>query len=233
MKIYQRIGYILITVSVLIFSFLIFIPCIVESKQAYIISSYHQTIQQMHHQQKNQMFVQCSEYNRMLAKEYLVHHLSQSQMDQYNSLLNLDGNGMMAEISIPSIRITLPVYHGTDDTTLQNGAGHCEWSDLPTGELNTHTVFTAHSGLSTARMFTDLPSMKIGDTFSITVLNQEMTYTIISVLETDPDDLSWYTRHPGSSLCTLITCVPFGINNRRLCVTAKRIKPSVNTEIFH
>lgn len=233
MKTYQRIGYILITVSVLIFSFLIFIPYIVESKQAYIISSHHLSAQQLHKEQKNRMLVQCRQYNQTLASDHSITSLSQSQLNEYNNLLNLDGNGMMAELSIPSIRITLPVYHGTDNTTLQNGAGHCEWSDLPTGELNTHTVFTAHSGLSTARMFTDLPSMKIGDTFSITVLNREMAYTVISVLQTNPDDLSWYTRNPGSSLCTLITCVPLGINNRRLCVTAKRIKPSVNTEVFH
>lgn len=195
-----------------------------------IIDTYQTSIEQLQKQKLLEMFDQCKEYNASLSNDGMLHALSEEKEEEYNKLLNYHGDGVMAVIDIPSISVSLPVYHGTDDMTLRKGAGHCSWSSLPTGEKGTHAVITAHSGMAEARMFTDLPLLKCGDVFTVTVLNQDISYVITTIKTVEPEDTSLSYVDPDNALCTLVTCTPYGINDQRLCITGIRAKPSVNTE---
>ena len=178
------------------------------------------------------MIQECRQFHIERRSDGDLQPLSSHQLKTYHTLLNMQGNGIMACIEIPSIDVSLPIYHGDDDSTLRKGAGHCSWSDLPTGEIGTHSVITAHNGMAEAKMFSDLPGMKPGDIFSITVLDQKMDYRVISTVTIKPDDMRLFTRSSDATLCTLVTCVTFGINSHRFCVTGIRIKPSVCTVII-
>ena len=196
-----------------------------------IIDTYQASIEQLQKQKLVEMFDQCREYNASLSEDGMLHALSKDKEEEYNKLLNYHGDGVMAVITIPSISVSLPVYHGSDDMTLRKGAGHCSWSSLPTGEKGTHAVITAHSGMAEARMFTDLPLLKYGDVFTVTVLNQNISYIITSIKTVKPEDTSLFYVDPDNALCTLVTCTPYGINDHRLCITGVRAKPSVNTQV--
>lgn len=230
-KAYRIIGMILLVISMMIFGSLLFVPYINAKSQANEIAVYQHTSQSFKRLEREAILNECRDYNSKLIETGSLHEPVETMLDKYHSLLNVNGDGIMAVITIPFIDVTLPVYHGTDNMVLRKGAGHCTWSSLPTGERNTHSVITAHNGMAEARMFTDLPLLKPGDTFTLTVLNENMIYTIISIQEIMPDDTSPFIMHPDAALCTLITCIPYGVNNRRLCVTGIRRKQSVNTEI--
>ncbi len=143
--------------------------------------------------------------------------------DGYEDLLNINGNGIMGYIRIPAIDVALPIYHGVENSTLEQGVGHLPGSSLPIGGEGTHAILAAHSGLASQKMFTDLEQLKQGDTFYISVLDETLAYEVEQSIVVEPDDASTLEVIPGSDLVTLITCTPYGVNTHRLLVRGRRI----------
>ncbi len=142
---------------------------------------------------------------------------------EYESCLNLTGDGMMGIVEIPKINIRLPIYHGTSEEVLQKAAGHLEGSSLPIGGENTHAVISAHRGLPSASLFTDLDQMEIGDHFLIRVLDETLCYEVDDISVVEPEDTEKLSVVDGEDLVTLLTCTPYGVNTQRLLVTGHRV----------
>ena len=142
----------------------------------------------------------------------------------YKDTLTITDNNMIGYLKIDRIGVELPIYHGTSDQVLSMGVGHLEGSSLPVGGENTHAVMSAHRGLPTSKLFTDLDRMEPGDTFQVVVLDQVLTYQVDSVKVISPDDLSDLQIIEGGDYCTLFTCTPYGINTHRLLVRGVRIE---------
>ena len=142
---------------------------------------------------------------------------------EYEGLLNVTGRGIMGYVSVPKINVTLPIYHGTDSGTLERGIGHLLGTSLPVGGDSTHSVLTAHSGMASQRMFSDLPQLKEGDVFYLEVLNDTLAYQVDQIKTVLPHDTTYLGIEAEQDLCTLVTCTPFGVNTHRLLVRGHRI----------
>ena len=149
--------------------------------------------------------------------------MSEEDLKEYNSLLDLSGTGIIGYITIKSIGVYIPIYHGTEESVLQIAIGHLDWSSLPVGGESTHAVVSGHRGLPSAKLFTDLDQMREGDTFTITVLNQMITYEVDQIRIVEPGDISELAIVPGKDYCTLVTCTPYGINTHRLLIRGTRV----------
>lgn len=164
------------------------------------------------------------QYNNALAPVSAYEQESLSEASQnYDTLLNMGGNGIMGYVEIPSIQVNLPIYHGTDSETLERGIGHLLGSSLPIGGASTHSVLSGHSGLAGQKMFTDLLQVKEGEVFYLHVLGETLAYQVVSLNTVLPYDTSLLGITPGADLCTLITCTPLAVNTHRLLVTGERI----------
>ena len=149
--------------------------------------------------------------------------LSETQKTAYDSLLNVGGNGVMGYIEIPTIGVSLPVYHGTDEGVLQIAVGHIEWTSLPVGGESSHCVISGHRGLPSAKLFTNLDKLVVGDTFLFRVLDETLTYEVDQILIVEPQETGALRIEEGKDYCTLVTCTPYGINSHRLLVRGHRI----------
>lgn len=147
-----------------------------------------------------------------------------ADIPRYEDILNVNGNGIMGYISIPKIGVELPIYHGTETDVLDVAAGHLEGTSLPVGGESTHCVLSAHRGLPSAKLFTDLDEMEMGDSFTITVLDRVLTYEVDQIKIVEPNELNDLYVIEGEDHCTLVTCTPYGINTHRLLVRGKRIE---------
>ena len=143
--------------------------------------------------------------------------------EDYKNQLNLTGDGIMGYVNIPAINVRLPIYHGTDDATLEIGIGHLLGSSLPVGGESTHTILTAHSGMASSKMFTDLPQLKIGDVFYLQVLGETLAYQVDQIKTVLPHDTTYLGIETGADYCTLVTCTPYVVNTHRLLVRGTRI----------
>lgn len=141
----------------------------------------------------------------------------------YMNTLNIAGDEMMGSVEIPKINIKIPIYHTTEEEVLNKGAGHLEGSSLPVGGVNTHAVISAHRGLPSASLFTDLDQMKVGDHFLIHVLNETLCYEVDKISVVKPEDTSALAVEDGQDLVTLLTCTPYGVNTERLLVRGHRV----------
>lgn len=141
----------------------------------------------------------------------------------YDSQLNLAGNGIMGYVEIPKISVNLPIYHGTENDSLERGIGHLLGSSLPVGGENTHAILSGHSGMASQKMFTDLEQLTVGDVFYLHVLNETLSYQVVEINTVLPYDTSLLGIVPGEDLCTLVTCTPYGVNTHRLLVRGSRI----------
>lgn len=168
-------------------------------------------------------------YNKTLPQRSYRWKLSEEEEQEYESLLNIDGDGMMGYIEIPEIKVSLPIYHGTDEAVLQIAIGHIEGSSLPVGGESTHCVLSGHRGLPSAKLFSNLDRLEEGDTFIIRILDEMLTYEVDQIRIVEPDDLSDLEIVQGQDLCTLVTCTPYGVNTHRLLVRGHRI-PNQNTD---
>lgn len=148
----------------------------------------------------------------------------EKETGKYNELLNINKNGIMGTIVIPAINIKLPIYHGTSEKILEKGIGHLEGSSLPLGGENTHTVLTGHTGLSNAKLFTDLSEMKEGEFFFLNILGEQLVYQINQIRIVLPADLEELYIKKGKDYCTLVTCTPYGVNTHRLLVRGERVE---------
>ena len=189
-----------------------------------VVSNYAQQVQTMDRSRYETMWNDAVAYNRSLLTRSTDFALTDAQKRQYDALLNMDGTGIMGYLEIPVLEVTLPIYHGTDDSVLQVGAGHIEWSSLPTGGESTHCVLSGHRGLPSAKLFTNLDQLVPGDTFVIRVLDEVMTYEVDQILIVEPTDVSALTVEDGKDLCTLVTCTPYGVNSHRLLVRGHRVE---------
>lgn len=195
--------------------------------QSKAIVSYVESVEKLNEEEYERILSEANEYNTTLANSYQSYTLSEVNEEKYEKLLNVDENGIMGYIQIPSINLSLPIYHGTDDYVLQSGIGHLDWTSLPIGGEGTHCVLSGHRGLPSAKLFTNLDKLVIGDTFMIRVLNEVLTYEVDQILIVDPNDTDELKIVPGKDYCTLVTCTPYGINTHRLLVRGHRI---ANTE---
>lgn len=148
----------------------------------------------------------------------------EKETGKYNELLNINKNGIMGTIVIPAINIKLPIYHGTSEKILEKGIGHLEGSSLPLGGENTHTVLTGHTGLSNAKLFTDLSEMKEGEFFFLNILGEQLVYQVNQIRIVLPTDLEELYIKKGKDYCTLVTCTPYGVNTHRLLVRGERVE---------
>lgn len=150
-------------------------------------------------------------------------------MATYQSLLNIGDTGMMGFVDIESIGVSLPIYHGTSDGVLQVAAGHLDWTSLPVGGESTHCVISGHRGLPSARLFTDLDELHEGETFTLNILGQVLTYEIDQIRIVEPENTNDLMIVNGMDYCTLLTCTPYGINTHRLLVRGHRVATLENS----
>lgn len=148
----------------------------------------------------------------------------------YMNTLNIAGDEMMGSVEIPKINIKIPIYHTTEEEVLNKGAGHLEGSSLPVGGVNTHAVISAHRGLPSASLFTDLDQMKVGDHFLLHVLDETLCYEVDKISVVKPEDTTALAVEDGQDLVTLLTCTPYGVNTERLLVRGHRV-PYVEEEV--
>ena len=150
----------------------------------------------------------------------------------YEKQLNIAGNGTMGYVEIPNINVNLPIYHGTSNDSLERGIGHLLGSSLPVGGESTHAILTAHSGMASQKMFSDLDLMKIDDVFYIDVLNERLAYQVDAIFTVLPHETEQLQIVTGEDYCTLVTCTPFGVNTHRLLVRGTRIPYEEAEEIL-
>lgn len=191
--------------------------------QTRAVASYAAAVSQMKTEDYDRLFAEADDYNRKLAGTGMKWSMTDEEIQEYNSILDISENGIMGYIDIPRIRQTLPIYHGTDDAVLQIAIGHLAGTSLPVGGDSTHCVVSGHRGLPSARLFTDLDRLIVGDIWTMTVLNRTMTYEVDQIRIVEPEDLSELQIVQGSDYCTLLTCTPYGINTHRLLVRGHRI----------
>lgn len=167
----------------------------------------------------DEMLADAAAYNAELAEDTpYIGELTARRRKVYNSLLDVTGTGIMGYIEVPKADINLPVYHGTSDSVLRSGVGHLEASSLPVPSDSATTVLTGHSGLPSARLFTDLDMLEKGDCFYIRVLNERYTYKVEQTVRLLPDDMKNLRISEGREVCVLVTCTPYGVNTHRLAV---------------
>ena len=191
--------------------------------QTRAVASYAAAVSQMKTEDYDRLFAEADDYNRKLAGTGMKWSMTDEEIREYNSVLDISDNGIMGYIDIPRIRQTLPIYHGTDDAVLQFAIGHLAGTSLPVGGDSTHCVVSGHRGLPSARLFTDLDRLIVGDIWTMTVLNRTVTYEVDQIRIVEPEDLSELQIVQGSDYCTLLTCTPYGINTHRLLVRGHRI----------
>ena len=191
--------------------------------QSQAIASYRQQVEQMSDEDYQGVLDAARDYNRRLAERGGSFVVTDEQREEYNSLLNVGGNGVMGYIEIPSIDCSLPVYHGTQETILQIATGHLEWSSLPVGGESTHSVVSGHRGLPSAKLFTRLDELTNGDPFILQILDETLTYEVDQIVTVLPEEMNELALMRGADLCTLVTCTPYGINSHRLLIRGHRI----------
>lgn len=204
-----------------------------QYNQSSLVHDYNESIKSLSPAAKDQL-QSAHEYNQALSSGAIVganenvptgNGSSANQTLDYYKLL-VSPNKIMARLRIPSIKLDLPIYHGTSEETLLEGLGHLEGTSLPVGGSSTHSVITGHRGLASAVMFTNLDKVTEGDTFTLEVLGEVLTYRVFSKKVVAPEDTETLRQIPGADHVTLITCTPLGVNTHRILVTAERITPT-------
>ena len=204
--------------------------------QSRAIASYAESVAVLNTEEYEQMWNDALLYNEYMGLKPNQWAIEEEETEAYNARLNVGGNGNMGFITIPRINVNLPVYHGTEESVLQTSVGHIEGTSLPVGSPHpdeenfqkvafaSHCVISGHRGLPSAKLFSDLDKMEIGDTFTFNVLDQTLTYEVDAINVVLPSDSSLIEIVPDQDLCTLVTCTPYGINTHRLLVRGHRIE---------
>ncbi len=198
-----------------------------EKNGSKVVSNYDAESVRLSNAEKEQMLEDARAYNKeMLSNIDLIDPFSQGETSvdaRYESLLNMDGSGMMGYIRIPKIKVEIPIYHGTSESVLQAGVGHFWGTSLPVGGESTHTVLTGHRGLPTKTLFTNMDKLVEGDVFYIKVLDKTLAYQVDQILTVLPEETDALSIVPGQDYATLVTCTPYAINTHRLLVRGHRI----------
>lgn len=198
-----------------------------EKNGSKVVSNYDAESVRLSNAEKEKMLEDARAYNKeMLSNIDLIDPFSQGEKSldaRYESLLNIDGSGMMGYIRIPKIKVEIPIYHGTSESVLQAGVGHFWGTSLPVGGESTHTVLTGHRGLPTKTLFTNMDKLVKGDVFYIKVLDETLAYKVDQILTVLPEETEALSIVPGQDYATLVTCTPYAINTHRLLVRGHRI----------
>lgn len=198
-----------------------------EKNGSKVVSNYDAESVRLSNAEKEKMLEDARAYNKeMLSNIDLIDPFSQGEKSldaRYESLLNVDGSGMMGYIRIPKIKVEIPIYHGTSESVLQAGVGHFWGTSLPVGGESTHTVLTGHRGLPTKTLFTNMDKLVKGDVFYIKVLDETLAYKVDQILTVLPEETEALSIVPGKDYATLVTCTPYAINTHRLLVRGHRI----------
>ena len=200
--------------------------------QTRAIVDYESVLEDLTPEDYSKLFEEAHDYNRRL---YALQDplLYPDKVEGYYDILNLAEFNMMGYLKIDKINVELPIYHGTSDEVLGFGVGHFEGSSLPVGGENTHSVMSAHRGLPSVKLFSDLDRLELGDTFQIVVLDQVLTYQVDQIKTVLPDEVSDLQIVEGEDYCTLFTCTPYGINTHRLLVRGVRIETIAEKPVIY
>lgn len=188
------------------------------------INHYLNDVEQIDEEEYEALLEKARQYNRSLLNRPNQYTLTDQQSSEYPVLPYVSKDGVMGVVEIPSIGVTLPVYHGTSASVLQKAVGHLEWTSLPVGGESTHAVISGHRGLPSSKLFTDLDKLAVGDVFCVRVLNETVTYEVDQILIVEPADTTALQITEGEDYCTLVTCTPYGINTHRILVRGHRIE---------
>ena len=213
--------------------------------QSRAIISYAESVATLNNEEYEKVWDQALQYNQWMSTKSNQWQVEPEETEFYNTLLNVGGTGNMGYVSIPRINVNLPVYHGTEESVLQTSVGHIEGTSLPVGSVHdendfskvsfaSHCVISGHRGLPSAKLFSDLDRMEIGDVFTFSILDQTLTYEVDAINVVEPNDSQLIEIVPEKDLVTLVTCTPYGINTHRLLVRGHRIeneKEALNARI--
>ena len=191
--------------------------------QSRAITSYVEQVASLDDDTYEELLAEAQAYNESLLGASDRFTLSDEELEEYESLLSVDGTEVIGYLEIDKIDVELPIYHGTSSAVLQVGVGHLEGSSLPIGGESTHSVISGHRGLTSAKLLTDLDQLEVGDTFVIHVLDETLTYEVDQIRIVEPTDFSELAIVEGEDYCTLMTCTPYGINTHRLLVRGHRV----------
>ncbi len=192
--------------------------------QTKAIAAYAGQVAQLDNNRYDSLWEDARRYNQALLQKENRFELSDQERAEYESLLNVSDSGVIGYIEIPRIDCSLPIYHGTDEAVLQIAVGHIEGTSLPVGGIGTHSVLSGHRGLPSARLFTDLDKLTVGDDFLLRILDETLTYEVDQILIVLPHEIDALAIDPDQDYCTLVTCTPYGINSHRLLVRGHRVE---------
>lgn len=193
-------------------------------RQTTAITHYDESISKLDTEQYETLWNAAQAYNQALLERDNPYMLTETLKAEYEQVLDLSGIGVMGYIEIPEIDVSLPIYHGTEESVLQVAVGHIEWSSLPVGGAGSHCVLSGHRGLPSAKLFTNLDKLQVGDMFMLRVLNEVLTYEVDQILIVEPHESGDLQMIDGEDFCTLVTCTPYGINTHRLLVRGHRVE---------
>ena len=187
------------------------------------VASYDQAVKSMDEGKYDELLQRAGQYNRDLFLRGTLFALTDEEREDYNSQLAIDGSGVMGYIEIPTIKVSLPIYHGTSEEVLMAGVGHLEGTSLPVGGTSTHCVLTAHSGMRNLSMFDDIHSLEPGDLVLLHTMNKTLAYKMVDSEVVLPEEMESLTIEPGADKVTLVTCTPYGVNSHRMLVRGHRV----------
>ena len=194
-----------------------------ENFVAHAVTEYVHTLEKITDEEYQRYWEEAIDYNQRLAQSGDRVSFYQDHIEEYMSCLDTDRSGVLGYIDIPKINVSLPLYHTTSSDVLAMAIGHLEWTSLPTGGPGTHCCFSGHRGLASARLFTNLSVLREGDQFTLTVMNEVLTYEVDQIRTVLPTEVNDLAIDPEHDYCTLITCTPYGINTHRLLVRGHRV----------
>lgn len=203
-----------------------------ECHQTKVITNYDLVVEELDNKDYSDIWNSAVQYNSSVTEYQRKLSLTEQQKSKYENELNMVGDGIMGYVEIPSLAIQLPIYHGTDDAVLQVAIGHIEWSSLPVGGTGTHCVLSGHRGLPSAKLFSNLDQMEVGDYFQLKVLDQVLVYEVDQTRIVEPEDINELLIQDGKDLCTLVTCTPYGVNTHRLLVRGHRVE-NQQSQVVH
>ena len=195
-----------------------------EKKQSQAIVNYDDIIVDLTPEDYSAFFSEADTYNKKIRNMSFPFMNHKNIAEEYYNTLDVNGDGMMGYITIEKIKVQLPIYHGTSDKVLNSAVGHVEGSSIPVGGESTHSVLSAHRGLPSAKLFTNLDKVEVGDVFTIRILDKTITYQVDQILIVLPDETEPLNIEQGKDYCTLVTCTPYGINTHRMLVRGTRIE---------
>ncbi|MCD7882231.1 MAG: class C sortase [Lachnospiraceae bacterium] len=192
-----------------------------------LISDYTEAVEELESEDYSQIWAEAREYNEQHTVNTIVDVFDEEENEYvlshpYDDLLDPLGNGIMGYLEIPKIDVKLAIYHGASAEVLEKGVGHIEGTSLPIGGEGTHAVLSAHRGLSSAKLFTDLDQLEIGDIFYLKILDETLAYEVDQILTVEPEETEALAIEEGMDLVTLVTCTPYGVNTHRLLVRGHR-----------